>query len=238
MWVELQNLLEHGATDKSYDKMREAVVEGNVLAKRTTANRRQAWRKLVDRYCLRPDDVAFAKFLQVYYGETSVHQRALLAYLLFSWNNALARRISLEWLSPQLHTPGAVLDRARLREYFDLLCAAEKDLASWAEATKVGFLKQYLGAIRDFGLAEGKVTKRVLKPVVGSNVVLYALHLARIEGVAPRDMLKCEWFRLLGVDLDWVIEKLYSMNAEGVTKFRIQGDVVDLQFNGPCIGEN
>lgn len=238
LWVELQNLLDHSLVGLSHADIRQLVLEKNVVTKRTLANCNKVWRKLVERYSMDPGDTGFVQFLQLYYRETSIHQRALLAYLLFNRNNDLARRISLDWLAPQLYRSGALLDRKKLRQYFDDLCDTNEDVAAWAETTKAGFLKQYLGAIRDFGLAEGRGKKIVTKPVVGSNVVLYALQLARMQGLPPREMLRCQWFQLLGVDMDWVISKLFNMNSEGLTKFRIQGDVVELQFNVDFQGDN
>jgi hypothetical protein len=230
MWVEMQTLLAHGIAGKSKTELQSLVVEGNILAKRTRANRLEVWKKLSARYLLDPEHPAFRAFLENFYLETSTSQRGLLAYLLFAANDALVRRIGVEWLSPRFSKSGSVLKTEDLEAFVVRLGTEQPSVAQWSVTTRRRVLQHYLGAVRDFGLAQGKMQKRVLRPHVGSRPTVFAIRLAALQGLKPREVVQSEWFRLLGLDLNSTLTKLYQLNAEGLARFRVQGDVIELSL--------
>ncbi len=82
--------------------------------------------------------------------------------------------------------------------------------------------------MKDYTLLEGSATKRTARIRPGAEVVLFALRLARMQGLSDRQALDSEWFRFLGISRDGVQDLLYAANRAGDLQFRMQADVVEL----------
>ena len=61
------------------------------------------------------------------------------------------------------------------------------------------------------------------------RLVVRALRLA---GAAPLDIVQSPAFKLLCLDTTEVIDALSEMNRVGALRFRMQGDVVELDVRG------
>ncbi len=228
MWTEMQALLEHGSCATTYEVWEKLVVEENILSKKTMANRKAVWKKLVKRYLLDIKLPVFASFCAEYYSERSVAQRGLLGYLLLCATDRLVRELSSEWLASRIMRSGTVLATEDLERHLTNLLARNVTIAEWSASTRLHICQHYLGAIRDFGLATGKALKRADKPIAGSNVLLFAVQLGRLEGLNPLDLLQSQWMRILGLDLDVAITRMYQLNADGLVRFRILADIAEL----------
>jgi hypothetical protein len=228
MWAEMQALLDHKIANLSTDAVRSLIVEENVLNKRTDVNRKKTLKKLTERYSLKRDNPVFAHFLTAYYTEVNSSQRALLGYLLLCANDLLVRRLSADWLAPRLARDGTALATDDLVKHVSDVGQKVPALARWTPVTRLHVCQHYLGSVRDFGLAEGRVVKRSQRPYAGSRVLVYALQLGRLQGLKPLDLLASDWMRVLGLDLDTAITRMYQLNAEGLAKFRMAGHVAEL----------
>ena len=230
MWAEMQSLLDHGVAHLSADGIRCLIIEKNILNKRTVANRKEAWKKLKKRYSISEDNPAFTRFLSAYYAETSAYQRGLLVYLLLCTSYLTIRRLSRDWLAPRLAKSGIAMRTEDVEKYLIDLEKQVPELVEWTSMTRHHVCQHYLGAIRDFGLAEGRVVKRTTRPHVGSRVLVYAIQLAQLQGLKPLEVLQSDWICVLGLDLDTTITRMYQLNAEGLTKFRMSGNVAELSL--------
>jgi len=54
----------------------------------------------------------------------------------------------------------------------------------------------------------------------------------RLAGVTPLDLVQAPVFRLLCLDSTEVIDALGEMNRVGALRFRMQGDIVELDVRG------
>ena len=207
------------------------IVEGNVAAKRTQSGRVEVLKKLRRRYGLDPASPRFAAFTSAWRAATDGAQQGLLAYLLYGTHDGFVRMASCEWLAPRLRQTAMLLPREEVDRYIDALAHREPDVEGWGPATRLSVAQHYLTAVRDYGLASGTVRKRSVKPLVGPVVTHYCATLALLEGLSPRDALTSDWFRMLGLDLPQVVDALYKMAGEGLGKFRVEGQVVELQLN-------
>jgi len=238
LWVEMRTLAEQDLGTITPEEARRLVIEQNVLAKATRANRMEVAKKLVQRYILDAANPAFRAFWQQYQRESSEAQRGLLGYLLLSASDFLVRRTGVEWLGPKLNADGSPLTYENLAAYWDDLAAEHDELTEWSETTRERMMQHYLGAIRDFGLAEGKYTKRVVRPHVGPAPVMLAARYSVLEGLSPRETLEADWFRLFGLTVSDVIAKLYELNGLGRARFRVAGDVVELSLTEGSNGQD
>ena len=228
MWAEMETVMAVDIRRLGRDRLKAMVIDENVLAKATHSGRDQVWRKLSRRYVMDPESPLFQAFCRAYYAESSPGQRALLGYLLMSAHDYVVRRVSLTWLLPRLERAGRLLRAEELSEHLDALAGECPEWRTWAASSRVRWNAHYLGAVRDFGLATGKAVKRSTPPVVGNTVVAFAARLGQFEGLSPKAILTSDWFALLDLGLDQAVDKLLRLQAEGLARFRIQGDVVEL----------
>lgn len=228
MWTEMQTLLHYNVTLLDQPALRKLVIHENILGKATFSNRQQVWAKMKRRYRLNQHDPVFHYFLESYSTDTSTSQRGLLGYLLLCASDALVQRISQDWLVPRLLRPGSLLRTEEVETYLITLSKERPAIAKWTTDTRLHISQHYLGAVRDFGLAEGKAIKRTLSPQVGSQVLVYAIKLGMLQELKPVEILQSVWFRLLGIELDEAISRMYQLNAEGLIKFRMVGNIAEL----------
>ena len=64
------------------------------------------------------------------------------------------------------------------------------------------------------------------------NGLVEELEEARSAGIAPLDIVQAPAFKLLCLDTTEVIDALGEMNRVGALRFRMQGDVVELDVRG------
>lgn len=232
LWVEMRTLADRDLSGITPSEAKRVIIEENVLAKATQSNRVKVANKLIGRYVLDCQSAIFNAFWHEYVRERNEAQRALLGYLLFCASDFLARQIGMEWLAPKLDSPGVVLTSDDLSAHLETLATEHDEIAAWSSTTRTRFVQHYLGAIRDFGLAEGKITKRVTRPHIGPGPMMLGVRYALMEKVSPGDALQSDWFRLFGLGLSSIIEKLYELNSLGIARFRVQGEVVELNLRG------
>jgi len=207
------------------------IADENLLAKRTREGQLKALRKLRERYLLEPQHPAFAGFCAAWRSSDEDSQRALLAYLLLGWQDGFFRTSACRWLAPLLRRPGTPLVPEAFGRFIDDLEAENPSVAQWGKTTRVRVCQHFLAAVRDFGLAAGKAKKVSVRPTVGPAVTWYCAHLSLLSGLCPRDALSGDWFTMLGLDLPEAMDALYEMAASGLGRFRVEGQVVDLELH-------
>lgn len=207
------------------------IVEENILAKRTQSGRVKVAKKLRERYLLDPGRAVFSDFCNAWRATDDDSQRALLAYLLFGARDGFFRTSACRWLSPRLRQPGTPLTPpADFERFIGVVAAEHPGVASWGNTTRLRASQHFLTAARDFGLATGKVNKVSVRPAVGPVVTWYSARLSILQKLPPRDALTSDWFVMLGFDMAEAVHALYGMAASGLGRFRIEGQVVELDL--------
>jgi len=77
-------------------------------------------------------------------------------------------------------------------------------------------------------LAKGITRKTTVRPALYGSPVRLLVRALRLTGMAPLDLVHAQAFRLLGLDGTEVIIALGELNRTGALRFRMQGDVVEL----------
>ena len=88
--------------------------------------------------------------------------------------------------------------------------------------------QKYTASIRDFGLAKGSVRKTTVRPALYGAPVRLLIRALRMADVPLLDLIRSTAFRLLGLDVGEVIDALGELNRLGALRFRMQGDVIEL----------
>ncbi len=207
-------------------------MEENRLAKPSKAAREKLWKELKARYRLDAEDPLFAAFWAEWTRCTSEPERSLTAYVFFALNDRLVTDLGLELLYPLLRRAPAELRLADVLAFIERAYRAHPEARAWSDETRTAVAQKYTASIRDFGLARGTIRKTSIRPALYGAPVRLIVRALRLAGVAPLDIVQSPAFKLLCLDTTEVIDALSEMNRVGALRFRMQGDVVELDVRG------
>ena len=230
LFTELHQLLDGETRALTSAEYRCRVVDENRLAKPSKAAREKLWKELKARYRLDAKDPLFAAFWAEWQRCASEPERSLTAYVFFALNDRLVTDLGLERLFPLLRRAPAEVRVA------DVLAFIERAYRPHPEA-RAGRMRQALrsprstaASIRDFGLAQGTMRKTSVRPALYGAPVRLLVRALRLVGVAPLEIVRAPAFSLLCLDSTEVIDALGEMNRVGALRFRMQGDVIELDL--------
>jgi hypothetical protein len=228
LFTELHLLLDRECTALSSAEYRALVVTENKLSRTSAAVRAKLWKELKSRYRLDAADSLFAAFWAEWRRCASEAERGLTAYVLLALNDRLVADLGSELLFPLLRRAPAELRVADVHAFIERANAAHPEVRGWSEQTRRAVAQKYGASIRDFGLAKGTTRKTTVRPALYGSPVRLLARVLRLTGVAPLDLVHAPAFRLLGLDGTEVIGALGELNRTGALRFRMQGDVVEL----------
>jgi excisionase family DNA binding protein len=228
LFPELHQLLDGESDALSSAEYRRRVVEENRLAKPSKAAREKLWKELKVRYRLDAEDPLFAAFWTEWQRCTSEPERNLTAYVFFALNDRLVTDLGVELLYPLLRRAPADVRLADVLAFIERAYRSHPEARAWSKETRVAVAQKYTASIRDFGLARGTIRKTSIRPALYGAPVRFIVRALRLAGVAPLDIVQAPAFKLLCLDTTEVIDALGEMNRIGALRFRMQGDVVEL----------
>lgn len=228
LFTEFHLLLDRERTALSSVEYRALVITENKLSRTSAAARAKLWQELKTRYRLDAADAIFAAFWAEWQRCASEAERGLTAYVLFALNDRLVADLGSEFLFPLLRRAPAELRVADVRAFIELAKAAHAEVHGWSEQTRCAVAQKYSASIRDFGLAKGTARKTTVRPALYGSPVRLLVRALRLTGVAPLDLVCSPAFRLLGLHGPEVIDAFGELNRTGAIRFRMQGDVVEL----------
>lgn len=211
---------------------RSLVINDNRLTLASTAARQKMWKELRPRYLLDRHDVVFAAFFAEWQACRSEQERGLLAYLLFALNDCLVADLGIEWLFSYLVRAPTPIRVEEVRTFIDGTAIGHPEVTAWSEDTRASVARHYMASIRDFGLAQGIVKKSTVRPALYGAPVRFLIRALRLSRVKPLDIVQSRVFRLLAIDTTEVISVLGELNRMGELRFRMQADVIELDFPG------
>jgi len=230
LYTELRLLLEAQDSALRSTEYRRRVIEDNCLARASVSARRKLWEELHARYRLDVDDPLFSSFWTEWRRSDAEAERGLTAYVLFALNDRLVADLGTKWLFPLLRRAPADIRTDDVRAFIGRSAEKHPEVSNWSDQTTRAVAQKYCASIRDFGLATGAVNKQTVRPALyGAPVRLLAAAL-RLAGTPLMDLVRAPAFRLLGIDMPEVIDALGELNRQGALRFRMQGDVVEIDF--------
>jgi hypothetical protein len=140
----------------------------------------------------------------------------------------------MEWLFGYLWRAPAELRTEDVRCFIERAGQTHPEVESWTEHTRAAVAKKYLASIRDFGLARGQVKKVTVCPALYGAPVRLLIRALQLVGVRPLEIIQAPVFRLLALDERTVIDVLGELNRLGELRFRMQGDVIELDLREEC----
>ena len=183
MLTELSLVLENTDTNSSTVAYYSAIVEHNVLGKRTRTTRQRTAKRLAELYALDPGCTVFR--LLRHFWSTDPASQPMLALLAATARDPLLRDTMPFILSIPVHriVPPSLI-AAHLQERFPsrfqsstTLATAQRLASTWGQA----------------GYLCGKVKKQRVKPHVTPIVTAFALVLGYLCGLRSKRLLDCLW---------------------------------------------
>lgn len=230
LYVDLGHLLDAAQNVGPTPDYRGLVIDGNCLAKSSEAARQKTWKELKTRYILNPENALFASFIVEWYRCTSEQERGLTAYCLLALNDKLVADLALHYLFPRLRRAPADLRVDDILAFFTAAAGAHPEVNGWSESTKLAVAQKYTASVRDFGLATGTVRKATVRPALYGAPTRLLIRVLRLVGLQELEILSSPVFKLLALDIDEIVAALSELNRHGALRFRIQGDVVELDL--------
>ena len=229
LYTDLRLLLDDREQALAAEDYRSLVVEENCLARGSVAARKKLWEELHARYRLDAANPLFAVFWAEWRRSESEPERSLTTYVLFALNDRLVADLGTEWLFPLLRRAPAELRVGDVRAFLGR-ARQHPEVAAWSEETTKAVAQKYCASVRDFGLAQGSVRKVTVRPGLDGSPVRLLVRALRMVGTPPLSLVQSPIFRLLGVDTTEVVDALGELNRTGALRFRMQGDVVELDL--------
>ena len=228
LYTDLHVLLDATCEPLSSAGYRSLVVDDNCIARRSVAARRKIWKELKARYILDTEHRLFAAFLQEWRRCRSEPERGLTAYMLLALHDRLVADLGVGWLCPLLRRAPAELRVADVLGFVERAAENRPEVAAWSDHTRTAVAQKYAASVRDFGLARGTLRKVTVRPALHAAPVRLLVRALRLAGVGPLDLVRAPIFRLLALEGYEVVDALGELNGRDALRFRMQGDVVEL----------
>ena len=231
LYTELRLLLDDHGHPMKPEQYRALIVEKNCLARKSSSTRSKLWTELRTRYRLNSVDPLFKAFWAEWRRCQSDQERGLTAYVLFALNDRLAADLGREWLFPLLRRAPAELRVNEVRSFiFGKSRRGHPEIQNWSDKTTLAVAQKYCASLRDFGLATGTVHKKSVRPALYGSPVRLLIHALRLAHLSSLEIVNASIFQLLAIDSSEVIDALGELNRVSALRFRIQGDIVELDL--------
>ena len=223
MLTELSAVLSSVPPESGMTEYRRAVVEENVLGKRTVTTREHTVRKLKALYGFDPT-IPVYRILRRLWDEAP-EGRPLLALLCAVARDPLLRGsvdVVLEAAEGAPITP-------------DMLAATvQRPLAA---TTRISTGQNLASSWAQAGFVAGVMTKTRARATATPGAAAYALALGFMEGHRGSLLLTTPWTRLLDRPADDVLALVRAAARRGLVEYRAAGDVMDLRVDALLTNE-
>jgi hypothetical protein len=220
MFSELADLLKFTPASAAAAEYRTAIIDDNLLGKRTLATRKLTAQRLSELYGLDPSVPIFRVLRQLWDADRG--GRPLLAFLVAFARDPLLRTTADSIVSVQIGRPVATAD---------LDAALEARLGTRLNPSVRHKVARNIGSSwTQAGHLHGRTAKRRAKSVASPSAACMALLLGYASGLRGRALLTSSWVRVLDVSYSDLSQLIHAANRVGLLNFREVGDVIEIQF--------
>ncbi|MFN8475030.1 MAG: hypothetical protein U0822_22795 [Anaerolineae bacterium] len=219
MLRELRQLLAACPPNADMEQYRTAIVDDNVLLKKTLSTRRESFRRLRELYALHPAVLLFSALRELW--DADVEAQPLLALLCSSARDPILRAtasvISIPLGSPvNPHMISKATSEAFPDRYNPTMLAnvGRHAASSWEQS----------------GHLQGRLTKVRARATSRPTAVAYALLLGYLCGARGEALFQTFWAQLLDAPPDVLHAQAVAASQQGWLEYRRGGDVTDISF--------
>lgn len=221
MFEELENLLEAVPSEASPDEYEEAIIEDNVLYKKTHRTRKTTAQKLQSLYALDPEVPIYNYFRMLW--EKMEKGKEVLACLLANARDPVLRL-----------TLPPILDLAVGREFSKKsLLEALKEKAGDEFTTKTleSTSRNAASTWTQSGHLKGHRTKYRAKPNITTEAVIYGLLLGHLCGRTGSRLFETYWMNVLDIEPHTAEEFAKKASHRGLLSYQKAGNVINIDFS-------
>lgn len=220
MLRELSELIKFTPSTGGMSDYRKAIIDDNLLGKRTLATRKLTAQRLSELYGLDPAVPIFRVLRRLW--EADHAGRPLLAFLVAFARDPLLRTTTEAVLGSPLgrQVSTSAID-AELEERLGSRLnpsvrhkVARNAASSWTQSSHL----------------QGRSTKRRTKAAATPSSVCMALILGYVTGLRGQTLLTSEWVRILDTNHLELMQLIQAANRMGLLNFRQVSDVIEVQF--------
>ncbi len=230
MLTETVRALEYLAAGHSVGALRTAIVEQDLLGKRTSHDRRTCWRLLSSRYLHPPVGPAISMLTSLMRTGADDHVVRGALYFHFCLADRLAFEVATDLLWSLDRRGREIVRPSEVEDFVRQRAADHPEVLTWAQTTHQALATKLLSAFRDFGRLTGVVTKRLAQPPLPDTLLLYVCAFLAAEGQSARDIVGAPDFRLWGMSPGDVGTRLARMSQCQAIRFEWSGDIAVLDL--------
>ena len=217
---DLSVLLDYVPADGDHEMYRRAILDENILGKKTASTRLWAYKKLRELYALDRELPVFRALRLLW--DAAPGERPMLALLAATARDALLRLT----MGTVAGIPvGTALTRDELQAAI-IAVRGERFSVSTMEA----ILSHLITSWTESGHLAGRRTRVRAEPAVGPASTAYALFLGYLAGARGLLLFSTPWADVLGVPATRLHDFAREASRRGWLTYRGIGDVVDVTF--------
>jgi len=220
MFAELSELLKFTQPGSSADVYRRAVVEDNVLGKRTIATRKLTYQRLNELYGLDPAVPLFRVMRRLW--EADHAGRPLLTIVVAFSRDPLLRMTADVVLPVQF---GQTVSTAEIDAGLEMRLGSRLN-----PSVRHKVARNAASSWTQSGHLLGRGHKRRARPKVSPSGACLALLVGYTTGLRGRALFTSDWARLLDTSYSELLQLVQAANRAGLLNFRQVGDVMEIQF--------
>lgn len=227
MLAEIQELFDATQADAVVADYRRAIVEDNVLGKRTHTTREHTTRKLKALFGLDPDIPIFRVLRR--FWQVDEEGRPMLAMLCGFARDPLLRLTAAAVLDADVGTtvaPETVEETLR-----------QNAPGRFSETNEIAIARRVLSSWTQSGHLEGQQTKMRTRAKATPASTAYALFLAHLEGRRAQRLFDSVWGRILDAPTPQLVELAKAASQRGLIDYRGAGGVIEVRFPGLLTSE-
>jgi hypothetical protein len=221
MLSELRQLIAATPRDATYDDYRRAIVDDNVLGKRTMATRKESLRRLRELYSLSPEVLLFRALRDLW--DANPDAQPMLALLCASARDPILRA-SAEMI---LKLPRGTRVTPQMIE--EATMSAFPGRYNPTMLANIG--RHVASSWKQSGLLQGRVTKTRSRAVTHPESTAYALFLGRLCGAGGAALFSTLWCKLLDAPEATARDQSAAAARLGWIEHRSAGDVIEVGFS-------
>ena len=226
--IESIKCLQFLAAGHSVAELRRAVQDEDLLGKRTWEARRTYWRLISWRYLTPPDSpvVGALSALACRGADDPVLRGAL--YFHFCLADRLTFDVATELLWAFQQQGREVISSAEVEAFIRAQATSHPEVLGWSDSSLRKLASSTLSALRDFGRLGGGAKKRLARPPLPDELLLYVCKFLSAEGASAREIVGASEFRLWGRDPHEIGARLSHLSRSGAIRFEWSGEIAIL----------
>jgi hypothetical protein len=222
MFSELSDLLKFTPASAGAAEYRAAIIDDNLLGKRTLATRKLTAQRLSELYGLDPGVPIFRVLRRLWDADHA--GRPMLAFLVAFARDPLLRTTTDAIMPIQSGRPVTTAD---------IDAALEDRLGTRLNPSVRHKVARNIGSSwTQSGHLQGRTAKRRAKPTNSPSTACLALLLGYATGLRGRALFTSDWARVLDASYSELSQLVHAANRVSLLNFRQVGDVIEVQFPG------